>query len=118
MSRPLDEYAARLIGATSTAAAAVQAADRLVAYRDRIVREARAAGVSAIDIGKVIGVSRPRVYQILESPGPGDDWWEHEQFEEEMRQRWDEAIWRWQEEGEHGDPSEYFPLPQAVEDVS
>jgi len=117
MSTALDDWITRLVGSATTAEAAVVAADRLVEYRDRVIREARAAGVSAITIAKMTGLARSRIYQVLEGPGPHDDPWDHETFAQEMDDRWTESFYEWERHDHQGDVSDYFPLPEALRDA-
>lgn len=113
MSSQVDEEAARLIGVVTTAEAALQAAERLVEYRNRVIRDARAGGMSAVRIGQITGLSRPRVYQILNEPVT-DDWYERDAFYQDLDDRWSEAFHEWDRAGREGSASEYFPLDEAV----
>jgi len=117
MSTAKDDFELRLVGAAATAGAALTAAERLIEYRDRVIRDARNAGLSAIKIAELTQLSRPRVYVILNSPDEESDWWDHEAFEQELDDRWGEAIHEWEESGQTGKPEDYFPLGGALSDA-
>jgi hypothetical protein len=111
------EVVARLVGATSVAEAARAAADRLADYRDDIVRQARSVGVPAARIAALTGLSRPRVYQILNAPHPDDDT-ANAEFAMEMDALWVRAVDEWDAEGCQGSPEEYFDLGEAFDAAS
>lgn len=113
MSTELD-IVSRLVGATAIADAAREAADRLAAYRDDLLRQARQDGVSAIQIAKVTGLSRPRVYQILNAPHP-DDYEASEDLALQMHALWHIAEDRWESEGYQGHIEDFFPLGEAID---
>lgn len=111
------EVIGRLVGAVSIAESAREAADRLGGYRDSIVRSARSQGVSAARIAALTGLSRPRVYQILNEPPADADWWEHSEFAEHVENLWARAVHEWERHDEQGAPADYFDLGEAVNEA-
>lgn len=108
------EIVPRLVGATAIADAAREAADRLAEYRDDLLRTARREGVSAARIAAVTGLSRPRVYQILNAPHP-DDFDASEELALQMHALWHIAEDRWEAQGYQGHVEDFFPLGEAID---
>jgi hypothetical protein len=118
MSTPLERseprWLGRLSGAVRIEQEARAIADRLAEYRDDMLRDARAEGVPAIRLAELTGLSRPRVYQILNAPHP-DDFSSMEDFASEMDTLWHEAEDRWENENYRGRIEDYFPLGEAID---
>ena len=111
------ELIARLVGAVSASEAAQVAAQRLVSYRNLVVREAFAAGITTIDIAALTGLSRPRVYEILHLPDDDDEGFDYASFYEELEDMWAVAVHDWEQHGKRGDPADFFPLGEAVNEA-
>lgn len=75
--------------------------------RDSEFRRLRAAGVSVIDLANVAGLTRFRVYQILEQPV--DDF-DVPEYLERFDAAFDHALDEWEAAGRDGDLDDYFPL--------
>jgi hypothetical protein len=108
------EIVGRLVGATAIADAAREAADRLADYRDDLLRQARLEGIPAARIASLTGLSRPRVYQIINAPHP-DDASANEDLAEQMSALWHIAENEWESQGYQGRVEDYFPLGEAMD---
>lgn len=94
------------------------AAERFSAYRNNLMRELRAAGVSAFDIAEAAKINRQRVYVILKGPGRDADDDVYADFVEHVERLWETALARWESSGFEGDADDYFELGELLENAS
>jgi hypothetical protein len=86
---------------------------RLQRYRNEQVRRLFEAGHSAIQLGKTLGFSRGRIYQIIHEPESGDEY-DYANFADHVAELWADAFDRWESAEFAGSPDDYFNLGEAV----
>lgn len=90
------------------------ATSRLIRVRDDWARELRRDGVSAIELASTMGITRARVYVVVEGPVDDDDP-AADDFYERAAQLWEQAEQAWEANDHQGDPDDYFPLREFVD---
>lgn len=89
---------------------------RTESVRDQLIREMRAEGYSAINLAKITGLVRPRIYVILDGPGPDADDDDQLAFAEHVDEVWQHAVDHWLEANDEGKtPDDFFPLDALLE---
>lgn len=90
-----------------------KAQDEAVAVRDHLLRQgadvARDEGIRMEDFARMAGISRPRLYEVLNDPESLDPI-AHEDFRDEFDRRMYSAWLAWEDNGQQGDPADYFDV--------
>jgi hypothetical protein len=92
------------------------AVERLEGLRDATIRQhCRDPKVNRSHLAAALGLSRSRLYGILEPPvitDPEDPayGWADEAQAERAEELWDIAIHRWELSGREGDPEDFYPV--------
>jgi len=92
------------------------AVERLEGLRDATIRQhCRDPKVNRSHLAAALGLSRSRLYGILEPPAitdPDDPahGWADEAQAERAEELWDIALGRWENAGRDGDPEDYYPV--------
>lgn len=94
------------------------AVESLEAVRDAAIRRHCARpGVNRVHLARALGISRSRLYAILEPPivtaEDGEEWLDDSAVER-ADSLWFEAVSRWENSGHEGTPDDYFPLDDVV----
>lgn len=105
MTSSVDTRLDELRAACSVVDQVRRAAESAEALRDRLMRQMRREGMSAIQIAQATGVHRSRVYVIL-SEHPEDD----PALDELLDSAWSEAIYEWDRSGRADEIEDHFPL--------
>jgi hypothetical protein len=79
-------------------------ARQLEAVRDAAIRRAAAEGASRADLARQVGISRARLYVVLDEPAEDD--FETFTWLQDAEQ---EAYERWDANDQKGSPDDYWP---------
>lgn len=81
------------------------------ALRDQLVRDLFASGNhSAINLAKIIGATRGRIYQIIDEPRPDAEDTEYAAFAERFDAAIEHAVDEYLHAGSEGSVDDFFPL--------